>query len=158
MHCDNRSEKIHAYLKGSLTPVAAAEFERHCEGCGACRRELLQEKNLNSLLAAWAAPEPRPGFSTRLAARLSERQAPRPHWVAFRLPVFSALLAVLALSSVTLWHEWPRLSAQPRQMNRAELMLAGHSEFIENLDMLQHWEMLRHWEEIESVAPAKGNS
>lgn len=158
MNCDNRKDKIHAYLKGRLTPAEAADFKRHLDTCGDCRREFAREKNLDSLLAAWDAPEPRPGFSARLRARVSELSSRRSSWADFRMPVFSALSALLILSGLAVWHEWPRLSADPRQMSRAEIMLAGEYEFLGNLDMLQHWEMLRYWEEIAALGSEKGKA
>lgn len=155
MQCGN-GDKIHAYLRGRLNPQEAAEFERHLETCRICSQEVARERKLDSLLSAWETPEPRPGFSTRLKARLAEGAKASTPWFGLGRPAFSTISAVLIASGLALWYAWPRITASRLSPVRAEMVLAEHFEFFENLDMLEQWEMLQHWDEIAAVKPGQG--
>jgi anti-sigma factor RsiW len=155
MHHEKKPETIHAYLKGLLPPGEQAAFEKHLQACAPCRSAVEDEKKLNALLSALDAPEPSPGFQTRLFARLAAD--PKPRAMGFLAPwaigpIFSAAVVLLGLA---LWHEWPRLGFQTHPANHADLTLADQHEFLSKLEILQHWEMLQHWDEIAAAKPGK---
>jgi anti-sigma factor RsiW len=74
---DTMRDRIDPYADGLLEPPAAAEFERHLEGCADCRAELALLRRVQ--VAARELPrgiEPSRDLWAGIAARIAE--APRP--------------------------------------------------------------------------------
>ncbi len=106
MTCDKAAEQIGAWLDGELDQTAAAELERHLEGCAACRRRIDEQRALGRLLTGASRFAASPALRSRLdeALRREKEAAAKPvplrpkPWRRFALP--AASLAGLAASLV----------------------------------------------------------
>jgi hypothetical protein len=137
MRCDEAREALAAARYGG-EPVATAVLA-HIEACAACRALSVRAAALETALAADGALEPRPGFDTRMFARLDEMRLRR----ARRLPrwVLGAIgLAAMGTAAVLLVRT-PGPEGSPD-----DLALAADLELVEDLDLL------RRFDEVEAFA------
>lgn len=126
MGCDNAAERIAAWLDGELAPSAAAELERHLDGCDSCRRLLHEHESLSRTLTTATRHRASPDLRARLDGALHRKKsaASRPialrpaSWSRFALP--AASLAGLAASLVLF------LSLPSAQDRLADEVISGH--------------------------------
>lgn len=156
MACNADHDRIYNYLRGRMASQEKLDFERHLKECEACRLKLGQEKDLNTWLADWEAPEPSLGFTTRLQARLAEEKKKSTSWWGLSWPVFSTMAAVGIIVVAVLWQIWPAMNRIQKPM-QGEIVLAENVEFLEKLELLQHWEMLENWDEISALQHQTGD-
>lgn len=153
MDCLHCREHMDDYAKGRLLPEMREALEHHLAGCVGCREELEQVRRFRGLLSAWQVPPARPGFETRLAARLREAQTQkqgRPVW--FSWPVWSGAAALLLVAvSGALWWQSSRLDPQ-KNRELVTAAVAQDLDLYENLDLLQNLDLFEHWDEIEAVS------
>jgi anti-sigma factor RsiW len=154
MDCKECRDHMDAYVKKALAPEALEAIERHLAGCAGCREELEQARRLHGLLSAWQVPPSRPGFETRLAARLREAQTQKQRhsaWLGW--PAWSSVAALLlvALGSV-LWWRSSQMNPQKTE-EQVTLTVAQDLELYENLELLQDLDLFENWDEIETVDP-----
>jgi hypothetical protein len=95
MNCDR--EQLVSYLYDELSTAEQAAFERHVDGCAACREELAGFRGLRSTLGTWTPPQP------ELAFQIVDRQQPvRRAWRAWWPPAAGlAAAAVLVLAAAS---------------------------------------------------------
>jgi anti-sigma-K factor RskA len=68
---DDMHEQAHGYAVGALSADEAAAFERHLEGCAACRSEVAGLHDVTVALSDGVAVEPPPGVRTAVLAAIS---------------------------------------------------------------------------------------
>jgi len=110
----HRGELIPAYLDGELAGEEKQRLEEHLAVCARCRDELTALEEVGLLLSEAPLFSPQPGFTARVMARQTQREARRRLTrVAPALVAVSLLLTFLALLSVvgllTPW--WGTLAA-----------------------------------------------
>lgn len=152
MDCLLCREKLDAYVKGKLAPDVREAFERHLAGCVGCREELEQVRRLHGVLSAWQVPPARPGFETRLAARLREaqtraRRRPARLWQPAWIGV--AALVLVAVGGGIWWWSSPANPQKSRELVASAV--AQDLDLYDNLDMLEELDLLENWEEIETL-------
>ncbi len=111
---------ILGYLWNQLSPSAREAFERHLEGCSACRAQLEKEKNLESLLhetGEYMAPEkeglddlkakigPLPPYEY---VEIKEKSSKTPLYRQFAFQSV-AVMAVMAVVALLIWMGIPRI-------------------------------------------------
>lgn len=154
MDCLLCREKMDAYVKGKLAPDALEAFERHLAGCVGCREELAQVRRLHGALSAWQVPPSRPGFETRLAARLREAQTQAQRRPArFWQPAWIGATALIAAAvGAGVW--WSSLANPQKNQELVASAVAQDLDLYDNLDLLEELDLLENWEEIEAVEQA----
>ncbi|MFH1863213.1 MAG: anti-sigma factor [bacterium] len=76
-------EKFDEYLARLLPSEERAAFERHIEECSSCQKLLVQERNLNRLLAQSLPQTAPPGFAELVQSKLVSRKYTKavPDWL-----------------------------------------------------------------------------
>jgi anti-sigma factor RsiW len=89
---------IHAALDGELRPDQRLQLEEHVGGCAGCRSLWEALSEVDRLFTAEPPVAPRPGFTGRFNARLSQQRS-RPHlvWGALALGLGSVTAAALVV-------------------------------------------------------------
>lgn len=82
MNCSEAQVELTALADGALEASEAAALRRHVDGCPACSTELAEIAVVVQMSRATLAELPvlRPGFETRLRARLAEETADSRRW------------------------------------------------------------------------------
>lgn len=90
------------YADGELAGKAREGFENHLRGCRACRLELETLRRADELFALAPRHQAPPGFSTRVMARLEEKQGSTFAWfpLCVRFGGGVAMLAVLTVGGL----------------------------------------------------------
>lgn len=71
MRCADVERLVDRYVDGGLPAATAAGLERHAAGCAACRRRIVEARELSRLLAGEAAAgRPARGFADRVMDRV----------------------------------------------------------------------------------------
>lgn len=146
MLCAEAREDLTALLDGALDERRAAAVRGHVDDCDVCARErasLATAVDLSRRLLA-EVPELRPGFATRLEARLEEirRPAARPRrWWG---PVLAGTMAaglVLAMASTV---GGPSAVLVPLGLQ------APPKQVVEKPQLFKDYEIIEHLEELEN--------
>jgi predicted anti-sigma-YlaC factor YlaD len=144
MRCDEAREALAAARYGG-EPVAAT-VQAHVEACAACRVLSVRAAALETALAADVALEPRPGFDTRMFARLDElrrRRTRLSRWV-----LGAVGLAAMGTAAV-LWVRSPGSGGSPD-----DLALAADLELVEDLDLLRRFDEVEAFAVLSQLDPA----
>ena len=148
MQCAEAREELTALADGALEAAEADAVRRHVRGCAACAAELaaIEEAVAFTREAFTELPELRPGFETRLRARLEEATA-APSWYR-RLwrPLFVGALASLGVLLVARSVGGPSsvlvplgIQAPPKKVAEKPVLFKDY-EIIEHLDELENFE------------------
>ena len=78
MQCRKAQRFVSLDLDGRLDESRRSALRTHLRNCPDCKRFAEQLGGMSDALAVVAAPEPIPGFTQRLMARLPERQSSGP--------------------------------------------------------------------------------
>jgi anti-sigma factor RsiW len=142
MDCRSAELLVHGYVDGELELLVSLEFERHVEGCAACRGRLAKAQSLRARFArgglAFRSP---PQLRDRVAAGSGKKRPVtvlaaqrRAHWWRW---LAGAAAAVLVLASVFALVETPSsemLLAQQVRDSHVRSLLAGHLNDVESSD------------------------
>jgi Putative zinc-finger len=121
MSCKDREQNVALYLYDEMPAAERAAFDRHLEGCPACRGALEEWRRLQTVLNERAAPELTPELLVRSRQALEEALE-REHWGWRALvrewfprgfPEFSRVAAVVTLVAFGFSLGWllrPRVS------------------------------------------------
>jgi anti-sigma factor RsiW len=98
-------EWMHAVLDGAIAPADRRDLEAHLATCANCQAAWASLSSVHRLFKAEAMAAPRPGFSGRFQARLTQRRSrPRAIWGALALGLgavgASALVVPLGLGVI----------------------------------------------------------
>ncbi len=97
MTCNELHNLLDDYLDGELPQAQRTAFERHLDGCAACRRQLSREQALRADLKAMPVPAPSADFAERVLRQAVESNVDHHHRHGFVTGFGSALVAGLAL-------------------------------------------------------------
>lgn len=116
-------EQLQGYVTGQLRALEAAQVELHLGECAKCREVLALQRELNTLLEEWEAPDLSANFDARLQEQLQERET-RPQrgsgWYG-RWGWFAAAAALV----FALWFSWQKApQGDPLPIERVEETLA----------------------------------
>lgn len=75
VHCEQVAERTTDYLENALTAAARRRYERHLEGCDACREGLRRMRTLLELARQVPPPTPSPRLREQLLATFRDRHA-----------------------------------------------------------------------------------
>ena len=152
MNCEQARQCLSASHDGELDEAHVREARAHAAACPHCRGVLEAMVAVDAALDALPAPEPRPGFTGRLMARLSEAETPRASlWGWFRIirPIPLALGAGAFLLGMLLAvsmnghgrnERLPQQSAAQAQYVDAFELLPDTSTGARVMDLLQEME------------------
>jgi hypothetical protein len=156
MACKDYHESLMLEVMGEPDPENRNHWEKHLDGCGACRSERTRLIRLFKEMRKIANPPevPETGverFAQHISWRLRNekiqaglKQQPRAT-VVRRIPAMVALCILLAFGTV-LWYRGGDRFFQPRQTDeqRAEMTLPKQDlDVIRNLDMLKDMETIQ---------------
>lgn len=152
-----RDETLIPYLDGRLPADERARLDRHLESCADCRTRLAEFRALLDTLNTWPAPEPSPGFTPALRARLAAEPAqptspwrwPRPYGRRWVYAGATALAAALLLV-VVLWQPTPPpgpatpIAETPatRAPEPGDALATLEPLLLENYDLLREFDIL----------------
>lgn len=148
MQCAEAREELTALVDGALDAAPAEAVRRHLRGCAACAAELaaVEEAVAFSREAFAELPELRPGFETRLRARLAEAAAAPPWYRRLWRPLFVGALASLGVLVVARSVGGPSsvlvplgIQAPPKKVAEKPALYKDY-EIIEHLDELENFE------------------
>jgi len=150
-------DRLLDHATGQLDALTAAAVEAHVRDCADCARHLDETRTICRLLPADAV-EPRPGFDTRLHARLdaidAESVAPVWRW-RWRWALLPSAAAAAGLALV--------LSASPgtppetsRTTLPVEPALLADLELLEALDAVELLDVVDDLDVIESLPEEEG--
>jgi anti-sigma factor RsiW len=74
VHCQEVAERTTDYLEHALTAAERRRYERHLEGCDACREALRRMRTLLELARRVPPPAPSSQLRGRLLATFRDRQ------------------------------------------------------------------------------------
>lgn len=115
-------DSLPAYALGSLDPEEVAALEAHLQTCEACRTELADYQQVGSgLLAALPARPPRIAVKRGLERQLraqSRRLRPGLSWSVGRTALAGALVALVALNSLTVYQVYSLRREQAELINQ----------------------------------------
>lgn len=120
--CPSARTILALYADGELDADESAAFERHLEGCSACRQTLAAERALKSAIRAMPRPAMPAALSERVRAalpRAAPARAPRRRF--HRLTAMAAGLALFLLGGVA-----GRLALPPSGGDAAHDIVAAH--------------------------------
>ena len=148
MLCSEAREELTALADGALETAPAEAVRRHVRGCTSCAAELaaIEEAVAFTREAFAELPELRPGFETRLRARLAEAAA-APSWYR-RLwrPLFVGALASVGVLVMARSVGGPSavlvplgIQAPPKKVAEKPVLYKDY-EIIEHLDELENFE------------------
>jgi len=140
------TDRLNAWLAGSLPEAEAAEVRAHLASCPACEEECHLLQASRAVLWPQPAEDPRPWFATKVAARAAEirpRPVGAPWWrVAFGGGLLAGAMAAVALIVVPLVQR-----SQPGP--RDEMILAQRLDLFEDFGIVQNQEALEDFEVVE---------
>ena len=149
MHCSQAREELTALVDGALEPAEAEVLRRHLDGCAACTHELAGIEHTVALTrdALAELPALRPGFDTRLRARLDEvRAAPRPWYRLAWRPFFVGALATAGVLLMARSVGGPSavlvplgIQSPPKKVAEKPVLYTDYA-IIERLDELENFE------------------
>lgn len=131
MDCRDILSRMHGFIDRELDPVAAAEIERHLEGCAGCRQAYARQSKLQAAVRRNTPYHAVPaGLAARIRAGLPEKSvepvarpaAPRRQW--FQLGVAVAATAVLT------WAVTLQMEGAARDDRLVEDVIAGHARAV----------------------------
>jgi len=118
------------------------QAQDHLAGCADCQHFAQQSESLDLLLAVDADQEPRPGFDTRVFARLNEqKQRPRAWW-ALKPSWLLAGAALATAATIVLVIAGQRQGPPPP----SDLELAMRLEMLEDIDVARDLETIEAFE------------
>lgn len=147
-------------LDGALPPEQADGVRAHLAACAACAGELELLRAGRSLLPSVGAPEPRPGFAARVAARAGELR-PEPLGAPWWRWAFGGGAALAGAAALALWlgpgrpaaPEVAQAGQRPAGVELAsnDFPLAQRLDFFEDLAVLQNQEALEDLDVVEEL-------
>jgi len=96
--------RLDEYLDGELAEADRAVVEAHLASCAACRMELERSKKLEKVLRSVPAAKTLPD-EDRFVASIRARSASRRSWIPWSLAAAAAMLILLGVSRIKLFHE-----------------------------------------------------
>lgn len=148
MQCAEAREELTALVDGALVASEARAVRDHVRDCAACAAELaaVQAAVDFSRDAFGELPELRPGFETRLRARLAEAAA-APSWTRrFWRPLFVGALATAGVLLMARSVGGPSavlvplgIQAPPKKVAEKPVLFKDY-QIIEHLDELENFE------------------
>jgi len=144
-----RSDLATALAAGRLEAERAQDFERHVQGCGACRKAVEGQRALWRALDGWSAPAVSTDFNRRLYARI-ENDASWWDTVLRRmralaevrgLPVVASAAGVVLLAGLLLQQTGaPPVAGNPES---AEVVAAEQAESaVADMEMIREFSAL----------------
>lgn len=161
MQCAAIAEDLTALADGELAPERAVTIRDHLSSCGDCSKQLtaierslvLQRRSLSEL------PELRPGFDTRMWARLDEvrAQESRSRWSLWWKPLAIAAGAAAAVLVAAAPLGGPSAVLVPLGIQRPPAKVAKQTDLFRDYQIIEHLDELEHFDTVESE-PLDDNS
>lgn len=144
-----REDSVVPYLDSRLDPAARARLEHHLKSCADCRAHLAELRAVLDELNAWPAPEPSPGFTAAVRARVeaaAAEPAPRGSWGWVYAGATVLVAAVLLM--VVLWQPTPPLAPTPPSAESPETLAEEAGEELATLEpvLLENYDLLRDFD------------
>jgi predicted anti-sigma-YlaC factor YlaD len=105
--CETVTLLLDPLLEDELAPARREALGAHTRRCPRCAEQLRTGAGLNRLLPLWTVPDPEPGMTDRIMARIARSRTSTRFQVGLRL----AAAAVLAVASVWFLVDRPRSKA-----------------------------------------------
>lgn len=132
MNCQRVQMKLSAFVDGELTGVESLEIRDHLNRCTTCQRELRSVQQVKALLSEMVAPEPRPGFESKLALAVFSAEKPAMRESFWRLGLVAGVAATVvvfaALQIITTRNQ------HTTDLNRHELAQRNATNFTVSQD------------------------
>jgi len=95
MSCDRMENDGMRYIDGEMTPVQAAEFEKHLAGCETCRRSIAELGRVDSIAGRMRIGDPMDVFWEGYWKSIYRRGERRGAWILILIGAAATVLFVL---------------------------------------------------------------
>jgi len=95
MSCDRMENDGMRYIDGEMTPVQAAEFEKHLAGCETCRRSIAELGRVDSIAGRMRIGDPMDVFWEGYWKSIYRRGERRGAWILILIGAAATALFVL---------------------------------------------------------------